>query len=37
MDITIIKKCFWKYVDDDVHMKENVRLDILKNQDKKKC
>ena len=37
MDITIVNKMFLKKIlDDDVHIKENVRLDVLKNQDKKK-
>ena len=37
MDITIVNKMFFKkiYLDDDVHIKENVRLHVLKKSRKK--
>ena len=38
MDITIVNRMFLKqYLDDDVHIKENVRIDALKNEGKIKC
>ena len=38
MDITILNGMFLKkiYLNDDAHIKENLRLDALKNQGKKK-